>query len=104
MCCTLGISELCNWSKNIDLSYMCKRRTQEMLGQIQILWIDSAKKLIDAAKHNKDEVLIRIADRLTADRYSSVKSVVFADLFCHNLFHQNYMRKYDRDIRPEAQE
>ena len=66
MCCTLGTSELCNGSKNIALSYVCKRQTQEMLGQI--CEYDSAKKLIDAAKHNTDEMFIRIAVWLTADK------------------------------------
>src|SRR6476469_1577039 len=63
---------------------------------------DSAKKLIDAANYNQDEVFIRIADRLKDDEDSSVKSVVSADLYCHHLCRQNYTRKYEREIKPEA--
>ena len=62
--------------------------------KFRICEYDSAKKLIDAAMHNQDEVFIRIADRLKDDEESSVKSVVSADLYCHNLCRQNYMRKY----------
>ena len=65
---------------------------------------DSAKKLIDAAKHYHDEVFTRIADRLREDEGSSVKSVVSADLYCHNLCRQNYTRKYERSIKAEALE
>ena len=52
----------------------------------------SSEKLIDAEKHSKDEVCIQIADRLTADKDSSVESVVSAESFCHNLCRQNYVR------------
>ena len=58
---------------------------------------DSANKRIDAAKHNQDAVFTRIADRLKDDVDSSVKSVISADLFCHHICRQNYMRKYERE-------
>jgi hypothetical protein len=76
---------------------------KKSLDKFRICEYDSAKKFIDAAKHNQDEVFIRIADRLKDDEDGSVKSVVSADLYCHNLCRQNYMRKYERDIKPEAQ-
>ena len=59
--------------------------------KLKICEYDSAKKLIAAGKHSKDEVCIQIADRLTADKDSSVESVVSADSFCHNLCRQNYI-------------
>jgi hypothetical protein len=72
--------------------------------KFRICEYNSAKKLIDAAKHNQDEVFIRIADRLKDDEEGSVKSLVSADLYCHNLCRQNYMRKYERDIKREDHE
>ena len=36
--------------------------------KFKICEYDSAKKLIDAGKHSKDEVNIQIEDRLTADK------------------------------------
>jgi len=56
----------------------------------------SAKKLIDAAKHSQDKVFTRIADRPRNDEVGSVTSLVSADLYCHNLCRQNYVRKYER--------
>ena len=65
---------------------------------------ESVKKFIQAVKYNQDDVFIRIADRLTDNEDDSVISVVSADLYCHNLCRQNYMRKYERDIKPETKE
>lgn len=45
---------------------------------------DSTKKFIDVAGHNKD-VFTRNADRLRDDIDSSVKSIVSADVYFHNL-------------------
>lgn len=64
----------------------------------------SAKKFNDAAKHNKDDVFTRNADWLRDNKGSSVKSVVSVDIYCHNICRQNYMRKWERDIKPEASE
>lgn len=72
--------------------------------KFRICEYDSVNNLICAAKHNKDEVFTRIADRLQEDECASVKSVVSADLYCHNLCRQNYMRKYERDVKSEAKE
>ena len=72
--------------------------------KFRICEYDSAKKLTEAAKHNQDEVFTRIADRLRDDEGDCVKSVISADLYCHNLCRQNYMRKYERDINSEAVE
>ena len=60
--------------------------------KLKICEYDSAKKLIAAGKHSKDEFCIQIADRLLADKDSSVDSGVSAESFCHNLFRQNYIR------------
>ena len=68
--------------------------------KFKICKYDNAKKLIDAGKHSKDEVYIQIAERLTADKDSSVELVVSADSFCHILCRQNYMtpdRKHKRN-------
>lgn len=70
----------------------------------RIFEYDCAKKLIAAAKHNQDAVFTRIADRLKDDEDGSIKSVISADLFCHNLCRQNYMRKYERGIKAKALE
>ena len=83
---------------------MCQCRTQESRDKFRICEYDSAKKFIDAAKHNQDDVFIRIADRLKDDEDGSVKSVVSADLYYHNLCHQSYLRKYEHDIKHDAPE
>jgi len=64
----------------------------------------SAKKLIDAAKHFQDEVFTRVADRLSDNEDNSIKSVISADLYCHITCRQNYLRKYERDFKPDVPE
>ncbi len=72
--------------------------------KFKICEYDSAKKLIEAASLNKDDVFTRIADRIKENEHDSVKSVLSADLYCHNLCRQNYMRKYERDMKTEELE
>lgn len=57
---------------------------------------ESATKFIGAARHNQDDVFTRIADRLLDNEDASVKCVVSADLYYHNLCLQNYLRRYER--------
>lgn len=64
----------------------------------------SAKKLIDAAKHFQDDVFTRVADRLSDNEDNSIKSVISADLYCHNTCRQNYLRQYERDIKCDVPE
>ena len=79
-------------------------RHRTVRDKFRICEYDSCSKFIEAAKHNQDEVFTRIADRLQDDEGGSVRSVVSADLYCHNLCLQNYFRKYERDIKPEELE
>lgn len=46
----------------------------------------------------------KFAFELRDDEGRPVKSVIFADLCCHNLCHQYYMHNCERDITPEALE
>lgn len=46
-------------------------------------------------RHNQDNVFTRIADRLLDNEDASVKSVVSADFYYHNLCLQNYLRRYE---------
>ncbi|KAL8610784.1 hypothetical protein ACOMHN_016767 [Nucella lapillus] len=77
-------------------------KTKGCREKYRICEYDSAKKLIEAAKHYQDEVFTRIADRLGDSEGDCVKSVISADLYCHNICRQNLMRKYERDMKPEA--
>ncbi|KAL8619946.1 hypothetical protein ACOMHN_015228 [Nucella lapillus] len=79
-------------------------KTKGCREKYRICEYDSAKKLIEAAKHYQDEVFTRIADRLGDSEGDCVKSVISADLYCHNICRQNLMRKYERDMKPEASE
>ena len=95
------VSPWCAMELRTSLCIECTNvKHKKYRDKFKICEYDSAKILIDAGKHSKDEVYIQIADRLTADKDSSVESVVSADSFCHNLCCQNYMtpdRKHKRN-------
>jgi len=85
----------CDKDLKLLLCVICRNVKHKRCDKYRICEYDNAKKLIDATKYNQDSVFTRIANRLKDDEDGSVKSVVSADLYCHNLCRQN-------DIKPEA--
>ena len=82
---------------------MCgKVEHKKCCNKYRICEYDSAKKLIDAAKLNKDDVFIRIADRMEIDKDGSIKSVISADLYCHNLCPQKHMLQFEHDMQSKV--
>ncbi|KAH3892082.1 hypothetical protein DPMN_016194 [Dreissena polymorpha] len=59
----------------------------------------SAEKFVNAAIYFQDEVFTRVADRLSNNHEECIKSVISADLYCHNTCLQSYLRKFDRNIK-----
>ncbi|KAH3840205.1 hypothetical protein DPMN_113650 [Dreissena polymorpha] len=59
----------------------------------------SAEKFINAARHFQDEVFTKVADRLSINQEECMKSVIYADLYCHNTCLQSYLGKFDRNFK-----
>ncbi|KAH3729209.1 hypothetical protein DPMN_055175 [Dreissena polymorpha] len=48
------------------------------------MYYGSAEKFVNAARHFQDEVFTRLADLLSNNQEECIKSVISADLYCHN--------------------
>ncbi|KAH3803979.1 hypothetical protein DPMN_132251 [Dreissena polymorpha] len=57
------------------------------------MYYGSAEKFVNAARHFQDEVFTRVADRLSNNQEECIKSVISADLYCHNTCLKIYLEE-----------